>query len=331
MKLWALLERYVASQYSRGVSELTTKNQRSHLGRFLAFLEGEGVAEGGDITRELIEAYMDVLAWTPMRRGRLMKPETRNVRLASIKAFCRWLYETDVIALDPAQRVAYCREPATLPRSILSPEEMTHLLAAPSPQTALGVRDRLVLELLYSTGLRLRELCALDVTDLDLGEGFARVRHGKGDRERVVPVGKLACELLTSYLAAVRPAFLRARGSAGASEPAVILSRYGERLGPRGVAKLVARCAKCAGLSVRVTPHTFRHSCATHMLRGGANIRHLQEMLGHKRVSSTEVYTRVTIAELKAAHAKYHPRGVMDEVELRGRRFRDQGREGEQR
>jgi site-specific recombinase XerD len=207
-----------------------------------------------------------------------------------------------------------------LPRSILAPDEMVRLLAAPNAQTELGARDRLVLELLYSTGLRLRELCALDVGDADVGDGFVRVRHGKGDRERVVPAGKLACELMTSHLAAVRPALLRARPGGVARETALILSRYGERLGPRGVAKLVARYAKAAGLSTRVTPHTARHSCATHMLRGGANIRHLQEMLGHRRVTSTEVYTRVTISELKAAHAKYHPRGVMDEVEARGPR-----------
>jgi integrase/recombinase XerD len=223
---------------------------------------------------------------------------------------------TAVVAVDPSEKVAYCRKGDALPKSILSLEEMKKLLAAPDVHTHFGFRDRVVLELLYSTGLRLRELCSLDVEDVDLADGFVRVRHGKGDRERVTPLGTLAGELVQSYLAEVRPKLLAARKDSFA-EQALILSQYGERLGPGGIAKLISRHVAAVGLKVHVTPHSFRHTCATHMLRGGANLRHLQEMLGHRRVTSTEVYTRITITELREAHAKFHPRGSVDEVEVR--------------
>ncbi|MEE8410765.1 MAG: tyrosine-type recombinase/integrase [Myxococcota bacterium] len=316
MTLHEHVEVYLAAMQTRGLAGLTIRNQRSHLTRFAAFLEGLDVTDVGELVRDHVEAYMDELASKPTRSGRPMKPETRNVRLSSIKAFCRRLTTDDLIAIDPAESVAYCREPTSLPKNILSEEEMRKLLAAPDPQTLIGFRDRVALELLYSTAVRVAELCGLDVVDVETGEGFARVRHGKGDQDRVVPVGKLACELVQSYLGEVRPALLARRRDAK-GELALILSQYGARLGRAGVAKLITRHVKTAGLTGRVTPPTFRHACATHMLRGGANVRHLQEMLGHKKLTSTEIYTRVTITELKEVHARFHPRGSVDEVDIR--------------
>jgi integrase/recombinase XerD len=195
------VEQYLTAMQGRGLAALTLRNQRSHLTRFAAYLEGLDVTDAGELTREQVESYLDELASAPTRTGRVMKPETRNVRLASIKALCRWLSFEDLIAIDPAEPVAYCREPATLPKNILSETQVHQLLAAPDPQTLLGFRDRVVLELLYSTAVRVAELCGFDVGDVELEQGFARVRHGKGDQDRVVPVGKLACELVASYRA----------------------------------------------------------------------------------------------------------------------------------
>lgn len=315
MSLVRQLEAYIAAMRARELASLTLKNQRSHLARFAAHLAASGIDDVAGITREQIESYLELLSWRPGRGGRPMKVETRNVRLSSIKSFCRWLVHSEQLAVDPAEKVAYGREPNALPRSILSVEAMAKLLAAPDAQSLLGVRDRLVLELLYSTALRVAELCGLDVDDVDTVLGLARVEHGKGDKARVVPAGKLACELVESYARQVRPKLLAAGGRK--DEPALVLSRYGERLGTRGVAKIIARHTAAIGIEEHVTPHSFRHSCATHMLRGGASIRHLQEMLGHARVTSTEVYTRVTITELKEAHERFHPRAALDDADVR--------------
>jgi integrase/recombinase XerD len=309
------LEACFAAAYSRGLSETTIKNQRSHLGRFANFLEGQDVTDAAALTREVIEQYMDELSWAVTRRGKPMKLETRNVQLWSIKSFCRWLLSSDRVAIDPSEKVPYARKSDTLPKSILTTRDMEKLLAAPSSQSVIGFRDRVVLELLYSTALRVNELIQLDVGDLDLCGGDVRVKLGKGSRDRVAPAGRLACELTESYLREIRPQLLEKCGNA--KEEALILSQYGNRLGRAGIAKLIDKHAKAAGIKERVTPHTFRHSCATHMLRGGANVRHLQEMLGHKQLTSTEVYTRVTITELKEVHKKFHPRGNVDEADVR--------------
>ena len=310
------MEAYFGAAFSRGLSDLSIKNQRSHLGRFARYLENQEIDDVASITREAIEQYIDELSWTPTPRGRPMKTETRNVRLWSIKSFCHWLVTSDRISIDPSEKVAYGRKADSLPKSILTVKEMKKLLAAPNPQEVIGFRDRVVLEFLYSTALRVNELQCLDIGDVDAIGGFVRVRHGKGNKDRVTPLGKLGCELAESYLSEIRPALLKKRDK-GAKEEALILSQYGKRLGRAGIAKLIERHAKTAGIKERVTPHTFRHSCATHMLRQGANIRHLQEMLGHSRVTSTEVYTRVTITELKEIHSKFHPRGNLDEADVR--------------
>ena len=316
MTLTEHIEPYLEAMHSKGLAGLTLRNQRSHLRRFAQYLDELGTDDVAALRREDIEEYLETLSWLPTRTGFAMKPQTRNVRLSSIKSFCQWLIHSDRIALDPAKDVGYCREPQALPRRILSVDEMRQLLAAPDSTTLLGFRDRLVLELLYSTAVRVAELRGFDVDDIDTEQGYARVRCGKGGKDRVVPVGTLACELCDSYLAEIRPALLdRRRSDSGVD--ALILSQYGARLGTLGINKLIRRQAKKAGLSASITAHTFRHSCATHMLRGGANVRHLQEMLGHRRVTSTEIYTRVTITDLKEAHGKFHPRARLLESEVR--------------
>lgn len=317
-----LVERYLLARETLGISKLTIRNQKSHLRRFVSFLESASVEDIADVTREIIESYMEHLTQTRTSRGRQMKARTRNQRIISIKGFCRWLVTSDIVTFDPAEKVDYCREPRTLPRDILTVEEMRVLLSTPSMQTPLGVRDRVVLELLYSTAVRVAELCGLDVADVDLDAGLAHVREGKGGKDRVVPVGRLACELVEGYLVAVRPMLLERR-TFNTHEPALILSQYGQRLGRAGVAKLIARHADRAGLAVHVTPHTFRHACATHMLRGGANLRHLQQMLGHEKITSTEIYTRVTITELKEVHGRFHPRAQLEEADVRGNSDRE--------
>ncbi len=188
-----------------------------------------------------------------------------------------------------------------MPRKVLSEKEATKLLAQPDGQTLLGFRDRTLLELLYATAVRVAELAGLDVADVDREGVYVRVRHAKGGRDRVVPLGQRAAATVTSYLNGVRPLLVLG------NEPALIVSKHGRRLGPKGIETLVAAYGELAGLG-RVTPHMLRHACATHMLRHGAQLRHLQELLGHRDVTTTEIYTRLTNDELMEAHRRFHPR-----------------------
>ena len=311
MKLRAQIEPYVLSLATCGYAEATCRDRRGHLARFAAFLEGRDEDELACVTKNVIDDYMMHLAsgLAPL------SARTRNLRIVTLRGFFAWLHEHDLIADDPSATIPYGRQPERLPRTLPTVEVVEKLLAVPDPRSLVGYRDRVVLELLYQSGLRVGELCALDVSDLDLTNGFAQVRRGKGGRGRVVPIGKLAVELVTNYLAHVRPKM------ANASERALIVGRNGPRLSTRGVGRLIDRCAKRVGLEGEVTPHVLRHTCATHMLRGGANIRHLQEMLGHASIESTQIYTRVTVEELRDVHARFHPRGAIEEADARKRKL----------
>jgi integrase/recombinase XerD len=173
-------------------------------------------------------------------------------------------------------------------------------MVAPFPYSTIGKRDRAVLELLYGTGLRVGEASRLDVPDLDLREGVLLVRNGKGRKDRVVPVPGRAAAALDVYLLEARPDLARLY------DPALFLSTFGVRLGAPGMRLMIKKHGRAIG--ARLTPHTLRHTCATHLLRGGADIRHVQELLGHRSLATTALYTRVAIADLRAVIARSHPR-----------------------
>ena len=187
---------------------------------------------------------------------------------------------------------------------------MQRLLKAPDLRTHRGYRNRIVLELLYDSAIRRSELSAVRIADLDLQAGYLRV-HGKGSKDRVVPVSARVCEMLQNYLLHVRPAFVPSPHADDSG--ALILNRWGQPMSPDGIWAIVKRCVALAGLNAHISPHTFRHTCATHMLKNGAPVRHLQEMLGHESLESTQIYTHVTINDLKAIHAQYHPGDTISE------------------
>ena len=172
---------------------------------------------------------------------------------------------------------------------------------APNIRTNKGYRNRIVLEILYDTAIRRSELSGIKINHLDLNAGFIHIR-GKGDKDRVVPLSKRVCRLVENYNMMVRPEFLQGKDTGH-----LILNRWGRKMDPNSIWAVVKRCAYLAGIRKTVSTHTFRHTCATHMLKNGAPVRHLQEMLGHESLESTQLYTRVTINDLKKIHAKYHP------------------------
>ena len=236
-----------------------------------------------------------------------MSIATQAARLSVVRSFFRYLVKSDVLLYDPSAGLELPKRKGILPRSILSKQEVARLLAAPDATTPLGLRDRAMIEVLYSTGIRNAELRALQVYDLDLERGLLRVNEGKNAKDRVVPLGEVACTWLREYLGEARPRLLAGHRDAG-GEPTVFLSKNGKRLVPLGVLYPLKKHARKAGIERVVTPHTLRHTFATHLLAGHADIRHIQAMLGHASVATTQIYTRVEVTDLKAVHRRCHPR-----------------------
>jgi integrase/recombinase XerD len=179
---------------------------------------------------------------------------------------------------------------------------------APNIRTNQGYRNRIILELLYDCGIRRAEVARIKLADLDLETGYIKI-HGKGSKERVVPVSGRVCNLVGSYIEMIRHTFLQ-----GKDEGYLILNRWGGKMNENGIWAVVKRCADLSGIKKNITTHTFRHTCATHMLKHGAPIRHVQELLGHESLESTQIYTRVTINDLKEIHARCHPSETMMEM-----------------
>jgi integrase/recombinase XerD len=306
--LESLSKRYLTYMAVRNLAAGTIKQHRFYLRRFFEFLDENGVDDVGAITREVVRGYQTHLYEHINRRGESNCASTQNNGLKVVRAFLRFLVGEGLVGGDPSREVAYARQPKRLPRSVLTQVEMKKILHAPNTKAVLGYRDRAILELLYSTGLRKEEVNNLLLTDVDYLEGYVRVNSGKGDKDRVVPLGKIACRYLENYVKAVRPSLIR-----DPCEDHLFLSLRGRRLSRNVIWEIVRRCATWSKVMKKVSPHTFRHTCATLMLRNKANIRHIQELLGHASLNTTQVYTSVAITDLKEAHAKCHPRERDDE------------------
>jgi tyrosine recombinase XerC len=222
-------------------------------------------------------------------------------KLAAVRSFFRFLVKREVIEASPAALVRTPKQPRRLPK-FLHEEEVGRLLDAPGPRDAFPHRDRAILELLYSTGIRVSELTGLGIDDLDLAVGLCRVR-GKGDRERLVPIGSVAVNALHAYIAGERRRLVE-----GVHAAALFLNRDGNRLSARSVRRLLARYRTRSGLPSDVSPHTLRHSFATHLLDRGADLRSVQELLGHESLSTTQIYTHVSSERLRETYVHAHPR-----------------------
>lgn len=302
-----LVQRFLEQTRVLGWSPRTITAYASHLRFLLDYLAEETEVE--DVTGlspEVLHAYQTWLYSFEDENGRGLAIATQAARLSAVRSFFRYLVKSDVLLYDPAAGLELPKRKGTLPRSVLSKAEMVRLLAAPDATTPLGLRDRTMLEVLYSTGIRNAELRALRVYDLDLDRGLLRVNEGKNAKDRVVPLGDAACAWLREYLTESRPKLLLSRN--GAPEPRVFVSKNGRPLQPLGVIYPIRKHAKRAGIERPITPHSLRHTFATHLLAGRADIRHIQAMLGHASVATTQIYTRVEVSDLKAVHRRCHPR-----------------------
>lgn len=301
MKIIDIIPLYLKQLTAWGRSPFTIRHAKYDLLRLCRYLEPEGLDSVEDLSREVLEDYQQELAFTLTAKGNPLSLRTQEKRLCNIKVFTRYLASQDYLIDDPGRYIQLPKQPRRLPRRILSSGDIKKMMAACDMQTTMGYRDRVVLEILYDTGLRRLEVARLKLADLDLDSGVILVT-GKGDKQRVVPISQRVCELIKAYLIGIRPDSIN-----GADPGDLFLNPHGKPINAHLIWQIVKRCARLAGLKAGVTTHTFRHTCATHMLKNGAPIRHLQEMLGHESLESTQIYTHVTINDLKKIHTQYHP------------------------
>jgi integrase/recombinase XerD len=298
-----LIRRFLEELQIRNYSARTIGDYGYHLELWCRFLELKGVTELARITDSTLAQFQRWLFYQPTRRGTVRGVLNQNTVLAAIKSFFRFLRSEGLMTHDPAAGLEYARQPRCLPRNVLTPQEAKMILERVDTSTPLGKRDRAILEVFYATGIRKDELRNLTLGDLNLGEGLLRITQGKGAQDRVVPMGSMAVSTLESYLSQARPKLL------GESQTdRVFISYRGHSLDPHALGSLVKRHAELAQIKKIVTPHVWRHSCATHLVQNHASLRHVQDLLGHRSLATTERYLRLTITDLKEAHAKFHPR-----------------------
>ena len=298
-----LLDAHLAHGQSLLWSHYTLRTARYHAQGFLDWLEKAHQVRTADRLQSVhLENWQKHLAAHRTGRGLALKPRSVNKQVESIRVFLKYLAGHGLIPPALAAKLQYVKEPKLLPNSVLDHAQVKTVLRAVQTGHAEGWRDRAMLELLYSSGIRAGELLGLNVADVDLSSATAIVM-GKGSKQRVVPIGRTALRQVESYVRAIRPFLLR-----DPQETALFLTRHGHRLPYHTLLRLVHQYARPQNLEVNVTPHTFRRSCTTELIRAGANLYHVKELLGHESLETLRHYTRLTITDLKKTHETCHPR-----------------------
>ena len=299
----AFLETLAARHYSRPSIDA----HHWALRQFTAWTDSRGTPDPSTYTRADIEEYQLFLhRYLSPRGGRPLAINTQLARLGCVRRFFAWLCRSGTIPANPAADLDLPRKQARLLPKFLSEKEIQALLAVPNTADPFGLRDRAILELFYATGIRRTEMANLDHGDYDPGTGTLLVRKGKGGKSRMLPVGERAAAWLARYLAESRPLFHHLP-----QESALFLSGYGTRFSPAYLGNWIKKLMKHCGIDKPGSCHLWRHSCATDMHRGGADIRYVQEMLGHARMETTQIYTHVHIDALREVHARCHPHGKL--------------------
>lgn len=301
-QLVGLLDEFMKWRRSLMKSETTVRRGWYGVRAFLQWLEERhGVRAAGEIRTEHLYKWQEHVAGMKNRRGLPLKPGSMNGVIENVKVFLDYLARMGHVQNAVTGVLQYVKAPEQLSGSVLTHEQVRRMLSG-TPDDMMDYRNRAMLELLYTAGIRAGELLGLDVEGVDFLNATALVT-GKGNKQRVVPIGRTALKNLETYLVAVRPYLVRNH-----AERALFLTKKGTRVGYRWFLMYVHDCAKSAGVDVRVTPHTFRRSCATELIRAGANVYHVKELLGHASLNTLRAYTRLTITDLKKTHAQCHPR-----------------------
>jgi integrase/recombinase XerD len=296
-----LLDKYLQHLAVKGFSESTLRVRRVHMEMFLKWCRRNRITGPTQITRTSLESYQRYLFQYKKKDGQPLAVASQHSRLAPLKVWFRWLTQRKYIPRDPAAELELPRVGYKLP-NVMNKDEAERVLGQPKIEVPLGIRDRAMLEILYSSGLRRMELLRLKLYDVDQKHGLITVREGKGKRDRVVPIGERALAWLDMYLNTLRPEIVRQPDNG-----VVFLTSNGAPFTPNHLSWLARQYVKSAGIGKGGACHIFRHTMATLMLEGGADIRYIQAMLGHVRLDTTQIYTHVSIRTLKQVHTTTHP------------------------
>jgi len=297
-----LLSRYFVDLRMGNWSPNTIDRRAHSVGKFIEWCDQRGIDRVTKITVEVVEAYRRSLFHH--RNARTDKPikfSTQASYLSAVRHWMGWLCEQDWIKTNPAEKIELPKSEHRLPASYLTLSEVEALLNCVDLTTPAGLRDRAILETFYSTGMRRAELIGLQIDDLNRESGLIMIRQGKGRKDRVVPVGERALEWITKYLHDGRPALI------GESTDRIFLTTRGNPFLPGNLSQLVRRYLTASGITRRGSCHVLRHTAATLMLEGGADLRSIQTLLGHENLNTTQIYTHVTIQRLREVHSKTHP------------------------
>lgn len=306
--LLSFVEPFLESLRVRNYSEATLKGREHYLTAFHRWLLERGVEEVLDVTPQILERYRRHLSHyrqmkgKGQREGQPLSFRSQHSHLLPLRAFFKWMARQRHLLYNPASELELPRLEKRLPKHVLTVAEVEQLLSAPDLASPLGLRDRAMMEVVYSTGMRRGEVARLKVYDLDRERGTVFIRQGKGKKDRVVPIGARALAWVTKYVAEVRSLF-----AVEPDEGSLFLAPDGGALSPGTVTAMVTAYLKASGIGKTGACHLLRHTCATLMLEGGADIRYIQQLLGHSELSTTEIYTQVSIRRLKAVHTLTHP------------------------
>lgn len=279
----------------KGLAKNTLESYRRDLNKFILFMQKRKINDPEKIDRESLNIFIGELK----KNGNATATISRCI--ASIRSFFNFMLQEGIIESNPALELESPRIEKKLPR-VLTTEEVDQLLCQPKPGEHNGLRDRAMLELLYASGIRVSELVSLNITDFDPLVGYLRCR-GKGMKERIVPIGSIAINYVNEYLDKSRTKLLKKNG-----EPSLFVNHHGSRMTRQGFWKILKKYVRKSNINGDVTPHTLRHSFATHLLENGADLRSVQEMLGHADISTTQIYTQITRRKIREVYDKTHPR-----------------------
>lgn len=297
-----LLEEHLAWLVARNYSRLTVSTRRQQLVWFIRWAIDRSLDHPAQITRAMLESYQRHLFHKIGEGGRPLSFPQQHARLVAVRAWFRWLVRQGYVQANPASEPELPRLPQRLPKSVLTESEAEAVLGQASGVDAVSLRDRAILETLYATGMRRMEATNLTIYDIDRERGTVAIRQGKGKKDRIVPIGQRALDWIGRYLKEARPEM-----APSPDDGRLFITHLGEAFTPDGLSKRMADYVDAAKLTKRGACHLFRHTCATLMLEGGADLRYIQQMLGHADVSTTQIYTQVSVRALRQAYELSHP------------------------
>lgn len=300
--LYAWMRRFLAHQAEHHYSPRTVANREVYLRYFILWAEERGISYPQEVTKPVLEAYQRHLFHHRKADGGPLSVRSQHGRLIPVRALFSWLVKRNHLLSNPASDLELPRLDRRLPRAVLTQSEAEAVLNGADTTTPMGIRDRAIIEVLYSTGMRRMEVIGLRWDDIDAERGTVFIREGKGKADRMVPIGARALAWCGKYLHEVRPGLDQGRG-----DPAFFLTSLGEAFTANRMTQLVRGYVSAANLGKSGSCHLFRHSCATLMLENGADIRFIQQLLGHAKLDTTQIYTQVSIRQLKQVHTLTHP------------------------